>query len=287
MERARRLGALWNWLPAFRAVAETEHLPSAAAALFTSPASLSRTIGLLEEELGTPLFDRVGRRLQLNRAGRRLLDAVRDGMRVIDEGVVSVEGQEWSGPIVMWAPAVYARSFLLALVEHLRGEHERIETVILSREASSVADRILRGQIDLALTETPPVHEHLRCEVFKELHYGLYCHPDHPLASAVTLTIDEILEHSFAVPLDDSLDRWPVEFPRSKQIVVEDMSMAIVACHSMKELAVLPGLVTEGLCRLPIDLDLDAKLYVVYRRPVGGSARISSLVQLAASLSPS
>src|SRR5262245_24932867 len=36
MDRAARLTELWSWLPAFRAVAETQHLPTAAAALHVS-----------------------------------------------------------------------------------------------------------------------------------------------------------------------------------------------------------------------------------------------------------
>ena len=169
MERARRLRALWNWLPVFRAVAETEHLPSAAEALFISPASLSRTIGLLEEEVGIKLFDRVGRGLRLNRAGHRLLDAVRDGMRVIDDGVASVEGQEWSGAIVLWAPLAFAEIYLLSLAAKLRADHSALRPVIKSHNASGLAESILRGQIDFALTESPPVHDQLRVKAFETL----------------------------------------------------------------------------------------------------------------------
>ncbi len=58
MERLRRVASFWNWLPAFRAVAETEHLPTAAEALFVSPSALSRAIRLLEKDVGQPLFRR-------------------------------------------------------------------------------------------------------------------------------------------------------------------------------------------------------------------------------------
>ena len=81
MERVRRLARFWNWLPAFRVTAETAHLPTASEALHISPSALSRTIRLLEEDVGQPLFDRVGRNIALNAAGQRLLAAVRDAMR--------------------------------------------------------------------------------------------------------------------------------------------------------------------------------------------------------------
>lgn len=86
MDRAARLAELWSWLPAFRTVAETQHLPTAAAVLHVSPSALSRSVGLLEAALGQPLFRRVGRRLQLDRAGELLLAATRDAMRRLDDG---------------------------------------------------------------------------------------------------------------------------------------------------------------------------------------------------------
>ena len=81
MERARSVAQLWDWLPAFRAVAETQHLPTAARAMGVSPSALSRAVGLLEDAVGHPLFERVGRRIVLNEQGARFLGAVRDAMR--------------------------------------------------------------------------------------------------------------------------------------------------------------------------------------------------------------
>ena len=78
MDHLRRLFRVWNWLPAFRAVAETEHLPTASTVLNVTPSALSRSIKHLEEELGQQLFLRVGRRLELSPAGHELLRALRE-----------------------------------------------------------------------------------------------------------------------------------------------------------------------------------------------------------------
>ena len=58
MARFRRVAQLWNWLPAFRGVAEHQSIHGASAALGTSPPALSRTVKLLEEALGAELFTR-------------------------------------------------------------------------------------------------------------------------------------------------------------------------------------------------------------------------------------
>ena len=94
MERLRRVNRLWNWLPAFRAVAETEHLPSASALLGVSPSALSRTIKLVEEDVGRPLFDREGRQLRLNANGHAFLRSVRDAMRRVHDGLGEIVDDE-------------------------------------------------------------------------------------------------------------------------------------------------------------------------------------------------
>lgn len=81
----RRLRGFWNYLPAFRVVAETQHLPTAARTLALSPPALSRTIRLLEDALGAPLFERRSRALHLTPFGRALRDGLRPAMRAIDE----------------------------------------------------------------------------------------------------------------------------------------------------------------------------------------------------------
>ena len=277
MERARRLRALWNWLPVFRAVAETEHLPTAADALFISPASLSRTVGLLEEEIGIKLFDRVGRGLRLNRAGHRLLDAVRDGMRVIDDGVVSVEGLEWSGSIVLWAPLAFAEKYLLPLATKLRAGHSALRPVIQSHNAQGMTESILRGQIDFALTESPPTHTQLRAEAFVTLNYGIYCHVDHELAGAAKIKMDKLLDYEFAVPPDGNPaypSPWPAEHLRKNVMVVDDVNMAICACHTQNQLAVLPSVLAAGLHRLPSNIFAPTVLYAVFREPIGAQERM-------------
>ena len=67
----------WNWLPAFFEVAESGSIAAASRQLSLTPAAVSRTIRLLEDELGEPLFNRVGRQLALNHRGAALRDALR------------------------------------------------------------------------------------------------------------------------------------------------------------------------------------------------------------------
>jgi len=74
-------------LAAFRAVAETSNLRAAAETLHLTHSAVSQQIRGLEEALGFPLFDRRGRRIVLNAAGRALQASVRDAFARLEDGV--------------------------------------------------------------------------------------------------------------------------------------------------------------------------------------------------------
>lgn len=57
----------------FLVVARLEHVTEAARTLHVTQSSLSKTIQRLEEDLGVPLFDRIGRKLRLNEFGSQFL----------------------------------------------------------------------------------------------------------------------------------------------------------------------------------------------------------------------
>lgn len=66
----------------FCTAAETEHISKAAEKLGVSQPFLTKIITQLEDELGCELFDHVGRRVQLNKYGRMLLESAN---KILDE----------------------------------------------------------------------------------------------------------------------------------------------------------------------------------------------------------
>lgn len=68
----------------FRAVAECQNITEASRRLHVSQPSLSRSIKHLEQELGVELFDRVGRRIELNDRGEVFLASVIRALESMD-----------------------------------------------------------------------------------------------------------------------------------------------------------------------------------------------------------
>lgn len=74
----------------FKKVANLESITKAAKELHIAQPSLSKTIARLEEQVGTKLFDRVGKRIQLNDAGKLFLGRVENALKELDNGIKEV-----------------------------------------------------------------------------------------------------------------------------------------------------------------------------------------------------
>ena len=284
LERARRLAEFWNWLPAFRAVAETGHLGEASRALNVSPSALSRTIRLLESRLGRPLFDRVGRRIVLNSDGRRLVTSVRDAMRRIDD---EVDGLTRPDPrIRISAGALLVRWLLLPTLAALRSRDAEVVPLLFEIPTRSVNEAVLSGTVDIALVDRVTADPNVRAERLGTYANGVFAGRRHPSALERRPTTSQILGHPFAVATSHDAagptDVWPADQTRRVGLDVAPIHLGPEVCEDGSLLAVLPepfGRSSGRLRRLPFPLP-PTTLFAVIRPPVGPTPRVVALIAL-------
>lgn len=145
----------------FVAVAETLNVGKAAAALHISQSPLSRQIIALEERLGTALFVRERKRLQLTETGRRFLSeakillehAQQIEQRIRDEA----EGRTGSLTLGFVEGAIHAGVLQVAIKRFLKAApHSRIE--LKNLRSRQQFEGLQFGGIDVGFTYSPPLH---------------------------------------------------------------------------------------------------------------------------------
>ena len=284
MDRLRRVMRLWDWLPAFRAVAETEHLTNAAHQLHITPPAVSRTIRVLEEDLGQPLFDRKGRGLQLNPAGVRMLGAVRRAMRVVHDAVHGIEAGHQRNLTVASA-GVFTVTGLGPTLERLAASHPQLRPVVRTAALADPAAALLQGHLDIVFTSSASFVEGLSTNLLCRVTTGVYCAAGHPLYGRSDLDRSDLAPHAFvappAAPSGVPVDGWPGEWPRTVAIEVDRQALGIDIAGSGRVLAVLPDLVggrRPDLWRLPIEVPAHTPIYAIHRETVGdrGPVEIAS-----------
>ncbi|GAA1785296.1 LysR family transcriptional regulator [Streptomonospora arabica] len=139
----------------FLAIASHGSFTGAANALRIAQPSLSYAIGVLEREVGAPLFRRIGRGVVLTPVGEALLSPARqvlhDFMRV-QTAAQRVSGLV-SGRLDIAAVTTLAVDPLAAFVGEFRSRHPGVEFRILDAEnAAAIVDSVRRGRCEVGLT---------------------------------------------------------------------------------------------------------------------------------------
>lgn len=287
MDRLRRIAEFWNWLPAFRVVAETGHLPTASKLLFVTPSALSRSLRLLEAKVGRRLFDRDGRRLRLNAEGERFLASVRDSMRLVHEGLSSFSAPTDEAPIHISAHRLFVHA-LLPVITALRARRPGLVPCLYSLPSSEINALLLRGQLDAAFLPDPVPHSRLRMEEAGAVAISVYCGRRHPLFGAKRPSLKQVLRHPFVAPaLAEARppgDGWPMALVRHVGMRTSLLGASVAACSQGSLLAVLPRPAAAPyeaigmLRRLPLRVVPPISCYAVRRETIAGTSIVDELI---------
>lgn len=269
--------SFWNWLPAFRAVAESEHLPTAAKRVHLTAAALSRTVRLLEDELQRPLFMRRGRGLHLNDDGRLMLEAVRTAMRVVHDAQREVTGQNHTGVVRIAAGGV-SRAWVTRAITEARRAYPGLQPHLLTPDPATAHEALLRGELDLVFGSFVVQAVGLVTEPLWEASSSVYCGPPSTLFGRTDVTVAELATHGFVTPPPTphgtSVDGWPDTLPRFVAAIADRMDAGMQICANSELLAVLPDAIASQsstpLHRLPLgELLPSTPVIAIYREPSG------------------
>ncbi len=134
----------------FVTVAEAGSLSAAGRGLGMPLATVSRRLSDLERHLGTRLFNRSTRRLELTEAGRSYLAACRRILEEIEEAEQSAAGEysQARGELVVTAPIVFGRLHVLPVVVDFLAAYPEVDVRLTQ---SDTLRRLVEEHIDLAV----------------------------------------------------------------------------------------------------------------------------------------
>lgn len=131
-----------------------------ARALSYAPSTVSQQLAQLEQEAGTPLFERVGRRLQLTPAGELLAEgagAVLDELERLEQSLAEAT-EAPSGTVRLAVFQSAALGIIPRALTLLADEHPAMRVEITQREPESALDEVWAREFDLVIAEEYPAH---------------------------------------------------------------------------------------------------------------------------------
>jgi DNA-binding transcriptional LysR family regulator len=171
-------------LEILQTIAETGSFTACGRKLHVSQSAISRQVLLLEEELGEPLFLRVGRQVRMTQAAETLVQL---GQRVFQDvretvGVITDRTRELRGTLRLSGGMTVCLYVFPPLLKHLRRVHPRLDVRLTVATAERSVQEIRAGHVDAGLLTLPIEESDLVTVPVLHEELMLVTMPTHPLA---------------------------------------------------------------------------------------------------------
>jgi DNA-binding transcriptional LysR family regulator len=183
----------------------------AASRLNVASSAINRQILALETELGAPIFERMPRRLRLTATGEVLIAHVRDtlkGQQRVEAQIEALKGLA-RGKATIATMNGLAAGPLPRFLSSILDRHLRVHVRVRVLPLDAMANAVLTGEADMALTYNPPPSPGLRIVASHDLALGAVVSPKHPLTKRKPLRLTDCAEFPLAIA-DYSMTIRPV-----------------------------------------------------------------------------
>ncbi len=220
----------------FDEVARRGSIRKAAESLHLTAAAVHQQVLNLEEQVGTLLFDRLPRGMQLTTAGEIMVAAIRRGQRDFDNALAQVEDLRSlrRGHISLAVSHSSAEQLVPEVIETAMKSHPGVTYSVRSGSGENILKWVANGEADIGFClrrRVPPGVEEIRA--FPQ-QLGLVTPPGHPLARLGKLPrLRDCLDHPLILMTPDTelramVDQIDHREHRKARPLVETSSVAMV-----------------------------------------------------------
>lgn len=188
-------------------IAKEQSFSKAAQKLFIAQPSLSLMVKTLEDELGTPLFDRSCKPIRLTEAGReyiRATEQIRGIERTYKEYILALNNLE-TGSLRIGSNQLLSSLVLPKYISRFMQRYPKIRLSLIDANSTTLENEINMGTLDIVIDNSV-----LPADIFEQKHlateYLLLAvpasFPENEICKAYQLSYDDILQNRHAKPVD-------------------------------------------------------------------------------------
>lgn len=237
----------------FNAVARHQNYTRAAEELHLSQPAVSMQIRQLEEGIGLPLFEQVGKQMHLTYAGDQMHIFGREIASLIDEAEIVFEAIKGvrHGTLTI-SVATTASHFATRLLAEFSKQHEGITISLDVTNREALRRQLEQNEPDLVIMGQPPEGVDVEADAFMENPLVMIAPADHPLTELRQIPLSHFENESFVVREPGSgtrgatqrfFDEHGVAFNKAiemtsneaiKQAVEAGLGLGIVSIHTLE-----------------------------------------------------
>lgn len=247
----------------FEAVASRLSFTQAAKELHLSQPAVSMQVKQMEEQVGLPLFEQIGKQVYLTEAGQEIFHYSRAIRQLLDEAeeVINELKGAHRGRLTI-SVASTANYFVPTLlgIFHQRYPDITVSLDITNRE--TLLQQLEENEVDLVVMGQPPADMDLEAGIFMENPLVVIAPPDHPLAREKNIPMSRMEDEIFLTRERGSGTRSAVERFFEQHGVHLTTGMEIASNEAIKQ-SVQAGLGLGLLSRDTLDMELALNKLVI------------------------
>jgi DNA-binding transcriptional LysR family regulator len=246
-------------LRTFKTVADLNSFSLAAQRLRLSQPSVSYQVKELEDTLGLPLLDRLGKRVHLTEAGSMLYGYARRMLDVLDEAALAAEEMRGiqRGTLRVGASTTVGIYLLPAALGAFKKLHPGLVISLEIGSRARVQEQVLRNVLDLAVVGPALKDPDLAIIPFISDELVVVAPAGHPLSTKRGLSLKDLADQPFVMREATSGSRWSLEKAARKAGAKLTVAMELGSNGAIKH-AVESGLGLAVLSRYACALELSS-----------------------------
>jgi|TARA_B110000914_G_scaffold128252_1_gene111950 DNA-binding transcriptional LysR family regulator len=217
-------------LQVFLAVASHENVSLAADELAMSQSAASTSLKGLEHRFGLRLFDRIGKRLQLNDQGNTL----RSKAAALIAGATELENSLLDasdiGELKVGATLTIGNYLAIGIIAAFMKEHPTAKVNLNVQNTASIAAKVRNFELDIGLIEGELQEADLDVSYWREDELALFCAPDHPLATRNEIQDEDLLSADWIIREKGSGTRQA--FDRAMTGILSNLKLRLELQHT-------------------------------------------------------
>lgn len=259
----RPLNVTLQQLRLFEAVIQEGGFTRAAKKVHLTQPAVSIQVKRLEQAIGMPLVEQIGKRSYPTEAGQALFSACQDILQRLGDLSETIDGLQGEVRGTLRISAVTSATYFLP---HLIGEFLRrypnVEPQLEVTNRASVIRSLSENKEDLYILGRPQTDLQIERHPFMENVIGIVAHPEHELAQAAGISMGRIVQERFLVREKGSGSRARVERHFLEEGHKVQPYLELAGDESVKQ-GVLAGLGVAALSLHNLHLEIATRRLVV------------------------
>ncbi|MDX5440752.1 MAG: LysR family transcriptional regulator [Alteromonadaceae bacterium] len=217
-------------LEVFLAAAHFQNITRAAESLAMSQSAASSALKELESQFDIQLFDRVGKRLQLNELGRLYRPKAEALLAQAKELEQAFSKHSEVGALKVGATLTIGNYLAVGVMAKYMSSPNHPKVSLEVANTSTVARRVRDFELDIGLIEGELQASELEVIPWREDRLVAFCSPDHPLAGKGELTDDDLRAATWILREQGSGTRQ--SFERGMHGLLPDLNVLLELEHT-------------------------------------------------------